>query len=94
MLLRARVGDLTMATLPSPEVSAKTILSCFSGWRGDDVLMVGAVYVQFTKTGGSGEEYAAGIRCAIANGWIDCSREHRIRLTVAGEAAIKGWRNG
>jgi hypothetical protein len=79
-----------MATLPTPEESARTILSIFGAHnvRPGNVLMAGALNIQFLRDGRTAAEYAAGLQYAESNGWLEAGPNNSITLTDAGFAQI------
>lgn len=79
-----------MATLPTPEESARAILSIFQahGCRSGEALMAGAVNTQFlTGTKGRSEDYVAGLQYAGEHGWLE-EGPNSLKLTDAGFAAM------
>jgi hypothetical protein len=79
-----------MATLPTPEDSARKILAIFKSHnvRPDNVLMAGAVNIAFTKGGRTAAEYTEGLKYAEAKGWIETGPNSSIKLTSAGFAEM------
>ena len=84
-----------MATLPTPEESARRILSIFAlntlnNSRPDDVLMAEQANFAFRQAGGSAAEFH---EYAVQNGWLEISNNDTIKLTNAGFAEIKPDKN-
>jgi hypothetical protein len=77
-----------MATLPTPEESARRILSIFAlnNSRPDDVLMAEPANFAFRQAGGSAAEFQAGLEYAVQNGWLAIGENNTIKLTNAGFA--------
>ena len=75
-----------MATLPTPEESARAILAIFAvdNSRPDDVLIAGGVNFAFRQAGGMAEEFQAGLEYAVQNGWLEIGENDTIKLTSAG----------
>ena len=75
-----------MAILPTPEESARAILSVFKSKdvRPNEMLMAGQVNLQFLTDGGKGADYAKGVKYAIEQRWLEPLTNHRIRLTETG----------
>jgi hypothetical protein len=63
---------VTMATLPTPEESARAILAIFKSKnvRPNAVLMAGQVNLQFLTSGGTAADYKAGLEYACERGWL------------------------
>jgi len=80
-----------MATLPTPEESARAILAIFSSpnSRPGHTLMAGHVNIAFQKAGGTAAEFGAGIKYAVETvGWLELGQNNTIKLTDAGFAAM------
>ena len=79
-----------MATLPTPEESARAILAIFAvdNSRPDDVLIAGGVKFAFRQAGGMAEEFQAGLEYAVQNGWLEIGENNTIKLTNAGFTAM------
>jgi hypothetical protein len=75
-----------MATLPTPEESARAILAIFAlnNSRPDDVLMAGQGEFAFRQAGGTAAEFQAGLEYAVQNGWLEIGENNTIKLTNAG----------
>jgi hypothetical protein len=84
-----------MATSPTPEESARRILSIFAlnNSRPDDVLMAEQANFAFRQAGGSAAEFQAGLEYAVQNGWLEISENDTIKLTNVGFAEIKPGKN-
>jgi len=84
-----------MATLPTPEASARRILSIFAlnNSRPHDVLMAQPADFAFRQAGGSAAEFQVGLEYAVQNGWLEISETNNIKLTNAGFAEIKPDKN-
>ena len=80
-----------MATLPTPEASARRILSIFAlnNSRPHDVLMAQPADFAFRQAGGSAAEFQVGLEYAVQSGWLEISETNNIKLTNAGFAEIK-----
>ncbi len=78
-----------MATVPTPEDSARAILAIFKSKdvRAGGILMAGQVNLQFLTSGGKAADYEAGGQYAIAHGWIELSSS-TMKLTDAGFAEM------
>jgi TPP-dependent 2-oxoacid decarboxylase len=75
-----------MATLPTPEESARAILAIFAlqNSRPDDVLMAEQGNFAFRQAGGTAAEFQAGLEYAVQNGWLEIGNDNTIKLTNAG----------
>jgi hypothetical protein len=84
-----------MATLPTPEESARAILAIFAvdNSRPDHVLMAGGVNFAFRQAGGMAEEFQAGLEYAVQNGWLEIGENNTIKLTNAGFTECKVGQN-
>jgi hypothetical protein len=62
-----------MATVPTPEVSARAILSFLKlkDVRPNEMLAAGQVNHQFLTNGGKAADYAEGIQYATERGWLE-----------------------
>ena len=62
-----------MATLPTPEESARVILTIIAEEHisAGDHLAIGHVYISFLTQGKTGEDFIAGMQHAIEQGWIE-----------------------
>jgi hypothetical protein len=80
--------------MPTPEVSARAILSFFKlkDVRPNEMLVAGQVNQQFLTNGGQAADYAEGIQYAIERGWLEPLTNNRLRLTETGFAEIGGLR--
>jgi hypothetical protein len=78
-----------MANGTTPEQSARSILAIFTHFniQTDQVLLSGALNIQFINAGGSPADYDAGMEFAILNGWIDHDGM-MVRLNAAGFAEM------
>jgi hypothetical protein len=78
-----------MATAPTPEESARNILAIFKhhNVQTDEVLLAGALNIQFINAGGSPADYEAGMGFAIQNGWLE-QDGMMVRLNAAGFAEM------
>ncbi len=78
-----------MATVPTPEDSARAILAIFAskGLRAGGALNPGQVNLQFLTNGGTAADYQAGGQYAKDHGWIEISTTS-MRLTEAGFAEM------
>ena len=79
-----------MATLPTPEESARRILSIFglNNSRPDDVLVAEQANFAFRQAGGSAAEFQTGLEHAVQNGWLETGENNTIKLTRAGFAQM------
>ncbi len=79
-----------MATLPTPEESARVILAIFKkhNARPDFVLGSGPVNLQFLTAGGTAAEYLEGIKYADEQGWLEAGPNNGFKLTKAGFDAM------
>jgi hypothetical protein len=75
-----------VATLPTPEDSARAILAIFKAhnMRPNGMLMVGQVNTQFLTNGGKAADYAAGLQYAVHKDWLIMTRSSMLLLTNAG----------
>jgi hypothetical protein len=75
-----------MATLPTPEESARAILAIFKSKnaRPGEVLIAGHVKMKFLTSGGRADDYAAGLKLAGEKGWLEPGPSDSIRLTDGG----------
>jgi hypothetical protein len=78
-----------MASVPTPEESAKLILAIFKrhNVKAGQILMAGALNIEFLNGGGSAAEYGAGMNFALGEKWIEIEPT-MVRLTAAGFAAM------
>lgn len=78
-----------MPNAPTPEESAKIILEIFKAHsvQSGEILAGGVLNAQFLSEGGRTPDYEAGLRFAIAQGWIKIEPT-MIRLTDDGFAAM------
>jgi hypothetical protein len=62
-----------MATLPTPEESARVILAIIAEKHvsAGDQLSIGQVYISFLNQGRTGADFIAGMQHAIEQGWIE-----------------------
>jgi hypothetical protein len=79
-----------MATVATPEESARVILSFFKDHnrRAGEALMFGLVNTEFLTRGGTADDFNAGMEHARDQGWIEMPSSNVIRLTEAGVAAM------
>jgi hypothetical protein len=79
-----------MVTVPTPEESARAILSFFKlkDIRPNEMLMAGQVNQQFLTNGGRAAVSAEGIKYAMERGWLEPLTNNRFRLTETGFAEI------
>jgi hypothetical protein len=79
-----------MATVPTPEESARAILSFFKlkDVRPNVMLMAGQVNQQFLTNGGKEVDYAGAVKYAMEQGWVEPLTNNRFRLTETGFAEI------
>ena len=79
-----------MATVPTPEDSARTILAIFKSHnlRPDNVLVAGAVNLTFLRDGHTEAEYTEGLKYAEGKGWLETDPNSGIKLTNAGFAEM------
>jgi hypothetical protein len=84
-----------MATLPTPEESARAILTiiAFHNSRPDDVLVAEQINFAFRQAGGSAAEFQAGLEYAVQNGWLEIGKNNTIKLTNAGFSEMKVGQN-
>jgi hypothetical protein len=78
-----------MATLPTPEESARATLAIFKakGMRPGGILQKAQVHLQFTLDGGKTTDFTAGLKYAVDAGWIELrSSGTALRLTDQGFA--------
>src|SRR6516225_7683957 len=75
-----------MATVPTPEESARTILSFLKlkDLHPNEMVMASQVNQQFLTNGGKAPAYAEGIEYAIERGWLEPLTKDRFRLTETG----------
>jgi hypothetical protein len=76
-----------MATLPTPEESAKAILAIFKSKnvRAGAILMAGQVNMEFLNDGGKASDYSSGLQYAIDKGWLEhATGGTGLRLTQTG----------
>ena len=75
-----------MAILPTPEESARAILSVFKSKdiRPNEMLIAGQVKRQFLANGGEAADYAEGLKYAVEQGWLEPLTNNRFRLTETG----------
>ena len=61
-----------MATLPTPEESARAILAIFAkhNLRAGDLMMAGQLNMLFLTGAGKGADYVAGLQYAFENDWL------------------------
>ena len=85
----------SMATLPTPEESARRILSIFAlnNSRSDDVLVAEQANFAFRQAGGSAAEFQTGLEYAVQNGWLEIGENNTIKLTNAGCRNVKPDKN-
>jgi hypothetical protein len=79
-----------MATGPTPEESARLILSFFKDHnrRAGEALMLDLVNTEFSTRGGRADDFNAGMEYALDQGWIEMPSSNAMRLTDAGFAAM------
>jgi hypothetical protein len=79
-----------MATLPTPEQSARAILAIFKlhNIRPGRVLMAGRVNMAFLTGRRTAAEYAEGLKYAEEKGWLEAGPNAIIKLTDAGFAEM------
>ena len=80
-----------MATLPTPEESARAILGIFKATnsRPGDALMAGQANFAFQQAGGTAAEFTAGLEYAVETvHWVEIGQNNTIRLTDAGFAEM------
>jgi len=80
-----------MATLPTPEQSARAILAIFreKSIRPGQILMAGQVNLQFLTSGGTAEDYGAGLTYAGERNWLEAGQGGvTLVLTDAGFAEM------
>jgi hypothetical protein len=75
-----------MATVLSPQESARAILSFFKlkDVRPNEMLVAGQVNQQFLTKGGNAADYVEGIKYVIERGWLEPLTNDRFRLTETG----------
>ena len=73
----------------TPEKSARTILKIFAARkiRANEIVMTGALSMEFQKAGGRNAELADGLEYAIKQGWLEKTAV-AYRLTDSGYAEI------
>jgi hypothetical protein len=79
-----------MATLPTPEDSARIILAIFAEKHinAGDHLAIGQANISFLTQGKTAAEFIAGMRHAIEQGWIEPPTGIMARLTEFGFSAM------
>jgi hypothetical protein len=85
-----------MATAHSPEESAKAIVSCFTvqGVGAGESFVLGAVWQQLQSGGHRAREFAAGLKYAVDQGWIEHElQDETLTLTDAGERQDRAERH-
>jgi hypothetical protein len=80
---------MIMATRPTPEQSARRILAILQRHNvtSGQIMMAGALNLEFLTNGGTAAEYGDGIKFAVAQEWIEIEPTN-VRLTEVGFAAI------
>ena len=75
-----------MATVPTPEESARAILSFLKlkDVHPNEMVIAGQVSQQFLTNRGKAAVYVAGIKYAIERGWLEPLTKDRFRLTETG----------
>jgi hypothetical protein len=75
-----------MASVPTPEESARAILSFLKlrDVHPNEMVAASQVNQQFLTNGGKAADYAEGIRHAIERGWLEPLTKDRFRLTETG----------
>jgi hypothetical protein len=83
----AGATEVGIATLPTPEESARRILQLFAAHnrRAGEILMLGAVNMQFQEGGHyRAADLQSGLTYAAEHGWIDPDYHTAVRITEAG----------
>lgn len=83
-----------MATLPTPEETAREILAIFVEHfkcRPEDVLLINNFLAVWPNRGLAAEDFNTGMEYAVEQGWVEAQHQQTIResfkLTSAGFAA-------
>jgi hypothetical protein len=78
-----------MASVPTSEESAKLILEIFKrhNVKAGQILMAGALNIEFLKGGSTAAEYEGGMKFALEKKWIEIE-PNMIRLTQDGFDAM------
>jgi hypothetical protein len=85
---RLTQGVINMTTVPTPEESAKVILTIFKvmGFRSGAILERDQVQMQFSVDGRKTADFTSGLQYGVDEGWFELPSAHTIKLTDAGFA--------